>query len=57
VFEWLLMSVVAVPVLLGLVAATGRRSRGALLWMIALVLLYDLFYLCLLYYLRHRWVG
>jgi hypothetical protein len=55
-FKWALVSLVIVPVLLGVQAATRCRGpRGLLL--LGLVLAYDALYLLLLYYLRYRWVG
>jgi hypothetical protein len=56
-FKLLLISIVIVPVLLGMRAATsggGRRGLGLLL---ALLLAYDVLYWAMLYYLRVRWVG
>jgi hypothetical protein len=55
-FKWVLVSLVIVPVLLGVQAATSRRGpRGLML--LALVLAYDAAYLLVLYFLRYRWVG
>ena len=55
-FKLLLISIVIVPVLLGMQAARGRgRPRVGLL--VGLVLAYDVFYWLMLYYLRVRWVG
>lgn len=54
-FKLLLISIVIVPVLLGMQAARGRRGRHGLLF--ALVLTYDVLYWLMLYYLRVRWVG
>jgi anti-sigma-K factor RskA len=56
-FKWLLISVVIVPVLLGMLAATSRRQRRGLPQLLVFVLAYNMFYVVLLYYLRHRWVG
>jgi hypothetical protein len=55
-FKLLLISIVMVPVLLGMQAAKGRRQRGLLL-LAVLLLAYDVLYMLLLYYLRTRWVG
>jgi hypothetical protein len=56
-FKTLLMSVVFMPVLLGMLAATfGGRRRG-LLQLLTLVLVYDVLYVLMLYFLRYRWVG
>jgi predicted Na+-dependent transporter len=56
-FSKLLVSIVLVPVVLGMVAARSRRRRGVALRLLALVGAYDVLYLFLLYYLRYRWVG
>lgn len=55
-FKLLLISIVIVPVLLGMQGARsgGRRALGTAL---ALVLAYDALYWVMLYYLRVRWVG
>jgi hypothetical protein len=55
-FKWFLISIVLVPVLAGLVAAR-TRGRAGLVGLLAGLVLYDLFYIVLLYYLRVRWVG
>ena len=55
-FKLLLISIVMVPVLLGMQAAKSRRQRGLLL-LAVFVLAYDVLYMLLLYYLRTRWVG
>jgi hypothetical protein len=57
VFKLLLISIVIVPVLVGIRASrTGRGSRGLGL-LLASVLMYDALYWLMLYYLRTRWVG
>ena len=56
-FKLLLISVVIVPVLLGMQAAKGRRGRHRVGLLLGLVLTYDVFYWLMLYYLRVRWVG
>ncbi len=56
-FKALLTSIVIVPVLLGMLAARGRGWRRGLLQLLALVLVYDVSYVLMLYFLRHRWVG
>jgi hypothetical protein len=56
-FKVLIITVVIVPVLLGMLAARRRRLRQGLVMFLALVLTFDLFYLLMLYYLRIRWVG
>jgi hypothetical protein len=54
VSKWLLMSVMVVPILLGLLPAKGRR-RWRLSGVIGGVLAFDLFYLLVLYTLSYRW--
>jgi hypothetical protein len=56
-FKALLISIVIVPVLLGVQAAGRRRGRHGLGRLLFLVLAYDAFYWLMLYYLRVRWVG
>jgi hypothetical protein len=56
-FKLLLISIVFVPILLAMRAATSRRARRGLFLLLALVLTYDALYLLLLYYLRFRWVD
>ena len=56
-FKLLLISIVIVPVLLGMQAARGRRGRRGVGLLVGLVLTYDVFYWLMLYYLRVRWVG
>lgn len=55
-FKLLLISIVIVPVLLGVQAARNNGRRG-LVVLFALVLSYNVLYLLMLYYLRIRWVG
>jgi hypothetical protein len=55
-FKWFLISIVLVPVLAGLVAAR-TRGRAGLVGLLAGLVLYDIFYIVLMYYLRVRWVG
>ena len=50
----LLLSVVFVPVLLGMWAASARRARGGLLRIVAAVLAFDGLYALLVYYLYLR---
>jgi len=57
VFRALLISVVIVPVLLGIVAAGRRREREGAAWLVGLVVAYNVFFVLMLYYLRRRWVG
>lgn len=56
-FKLLLISVVIVPVLLGMQVALRVGPRRGLPALIALVLAYDLGFLFMLYYIRLRWVG
>ena len=56
-FKLLLISIVIVPVLLGMYAARARRGRRGMGLLLGLVLTYDVFYWLMLYYLRVRWVG
>jgi hypothetical protein len=56
-FKLFLISIVLVPVLLGLYAARGRSRRDGLVVLLAGVMAYDVFYLLMLYYVRIRWVG
>ena len=57
VFKLLLISIVIVPVLLGMNAASARSKGRGLFLLLALVFVYDAFYVLMLYYLRVRWVG
>ena len=56
-FKEVLISIVLVPVLLGMQAASGRRMQRSVLLLLSSLLAYDVFYLILLYYLRVRWLG
>ncbi len=56
-FKLLLMSVVIVPVLLGMQAATSRGLRRGVLVLLVLVSSYSMLYILMLYYLQYRWVG
>jgi hypothetical protein len=56
-FKLLLISIVIVPVLLGMQAARRSRGRQRMGLLLGLVLTYDVFYWLMLYYLRVRWVG
>ena len=53
----LLLSVVFMSVVLGMSAARCRRLWPGLWQLLGLVLAYDVFYLLLLYYLRHKWLS
>jgi hypothetical protein len=56
-FKYLLISIVIVPVLLGVQAATGRRGPRGLGFLLAALLVYDVLYLFMLHYLNYRWVS
>ena len=56
-FKLLLISVVIVPVFLGMLVASRVGARRGLPALIALFLAYDIGFLFMLYYLRLRWVG
>jgi len=57
VFKWLLISIVIVPVLLGVHAAASRRGPRGLPVLLGGLLLYDLLWLFMLYYLNYRWAA
>jgi hypothetical protein len=57
VFNYLLMSIVIVPVLLGVNAAMSRSGQRGLRMLLTGWVLFGVLYLCMLYYLKHRWVG
>jgi hypothetical protein len=56
-FKLLLISIVIVPVLLGMQAATSRSARRGLFLLLSLLITFDALYLLLLYCLRVRWVD
>ena len=56
-FKAVLISVVIVPVILGMQAGTSRRVRRGAPLLLAFLLAYDVMYVALLYYLRRRWLG
>jgi hypothetical protein len=56
-FKLLLISIVVAPALIGMAAASNRRTRRGLLPLIGAVLVYDVCYVLMLCYLRMRWVG
>jgi hypothetical protein len=56
-FARLLVTIVLIPVVLGIIAAGSRRVRNRFLYLLALVAVFDVLYLFLMYYLRYRWVG
>ena len=55
-FKGLLISIVIVPVLLGVQAATSRRGPRGLPLLLTVLVVYNILYLFLLYYLHYRWV-
>jgi len=57
VFKYLLISIVIVPVLLGVKAADGRTGPRGLRVLITGWVLYGVLWLGLLYYLKNHWVG
>jgi hypothetical protein len=57
-FKLLLISIVVVPVLVGMRAATASRAGGrGLQVLLVFVLAYDLLYMLMLIYLRFHWIG
>jgi len=56
-FKLFLLSIVVVPVLLGMRVASSASRRRGLLALAALLLAYDILYVLNLYFLRLRWVG
>lgn len=56
-FKLLLISIVVMPVLLGMKAAAQRNRRRGLVLLLVLVTAYDTLYVLMLYYLRLRWVA
>jgi hypothetical protein len=56
-FKLLLISIVVMPVWLGMQAARRRSRRRGLTVLLALFLTYEVLYLVMLYYLRVRWVA
>ncbi|HXB57376.1 MAG TPA: hypothetical protein VN461_21625 [Vicinamibacteria bacterium] len=56
-FKLLLISIVMVPVLLGMQTAKSRSERRGLSILLALMLTYDVLYVLMLFYLRVRWVD
>jgi hypothetical protein len=56
-FKQLLISVVMLPVLLGLLAARNRKESRSIAILLGSVFLFDVCYMLLIYYLRIRWVG
>ena len=56
-FKLFLISVVVVPILLGMLSARIRNRHHAWAALVSLVLAYDFAYVVLLYYLCLRWIG
>jgi hypothetical protein len=52
----LLLTVVFVPVLLGILAARERRPQRGLLQLLVMTFAFNVAYFVLLYYLRHKWL-
>jgi hypothetical protein len=52
----LLLTVVFMPVLLGVIAARRRHLRRGLLLLLGLTFGFDLAYFALLYYLSYKWL-
>lgn len=56
-FKFLLISIVIVPVLLGVIAGTRRRGPRGLPTLLGGLLVYEVTWLFMLYYLNFRWVS
>jgi hypothetical protein len=56
-FKLLIITVVFVPILLGMFGAAARRRMQGLALFLGLLLAYNVLYMAMLYYLRIRWVG
>jgi hypothetical protein len=56
-FKQILISVIILPVLLGMLAARNRKESRAIAMLLGSVFLFDVCYMLLIYYLRIRWVG
>lgn len=56
-FKYLLISIVIVPVLLGVKAADARGGSRGFRVLMAVWVLYGVLWLCMLYYLKNHWVG
>jgi len=57
VFKYLLISIVIVPVLLGVKAANTRAGPRGLPMLVGGWMLYCAFWMAMLYFLRQRWLG
>jgi hypothetical protein len=56
-FKGVLVSVVILPVLLGMAGGRMRRESHGLVLLVGSLFIFDVLYLLLLYYLRVKWVG
>jgi hypothetical protein len=56
-FKLILISIVLVPVLLGMLTARNRSQRHGLFLLLAIMLTYNVLYVFMLFYLRVRWVD
>lgn len=56
-FKYLFISVVIVPILLGVKAASVRGGPHSVRVLIGSCVLYSVFWVGMLYYLKQRWVG
>ena len=56
-FKQLLFSITIVPVILGMQAARGGRTRTAMYRLLVWLLAFDVLYWIMLYWVRYRWVG
>jgi hypothetical protein len=56
-FKLILISIVLVPVLLGMLTGRNRSQRRGLNLLLAIMLTYDVLYVLMLFYLRVRWVD
>jgi len=56
-FNFALISIVIVPILVAMLVAVDRRAFRGFLTLVVFLLIYNALYIALLYYLRHRWVG
>jgi hypothetical protein len=56
-FKLVVISIVLVPVVIGMQAARLRESWRGLLVLVAAIGVYDVLYVLNLYYLRIRWLG
>ncbi len=52
--RFFLLTIVIVPVLLGIVAARSRRLRVGVVRLLLLVFAYDLLFILILFYVRRR---